>query len=86
MNTIKVLISEQAGIYIPRNFYENFAFDVWNVALQDYFDLSSPDNDQYWNAWDDLLAHAEYHDDDGHIWRLYQDGDLFAVRDDHDFE
>jgi len=86
MDTIKLLIDEQAGIYIPRNFYKYFAFDAWNLAPQDYSDLSSPDNAEYWNAWDDLLARAEYCDEEGHVWRLYQDGDLFAVRDDHDFE
>lgn len=45
-----------------------------------------PDHADYWEAWDDVLSSASYTDDDGHTWTLYQDGDLFAVRDDHEFE
>lgn len=86
MNTITLLIDDAAGIYIPRNFYENFDFSTWNLKLEDYADLANPENEHYWDAWDDLLDNASYSDKEGHTWTLYQDGDLFAVRDDHDWE
>jgi hypothetical protein len=86
MDTIICLIDGAAGIYVPRNFYERFDLDSWNLDTADLKDLSNPYNDLYWDAWDDVLRNAEFHDDNGHIWRLYQDGDLFAVRDDHNWE
>lgn len=84
MDTIKLLIDEAAGIYIPRNFYENFDISTWRLSEKDFRDLSHPDNEHYWDAWDDVMCQAKYLDDDGHTWTLYQDGSLFAVRDDHD--
>jgi hypothetical protein len=86
MDTIKLLIDEAAGIYIPRNFYENFDFASWNLKGDDFLELSSPDNEHYWEAWDDLLRQAEHHDYEGRVWTLHQDGSLFAVRDDHTFD
>jgi hypothetical protein len=83
MDTIKLLINESAGIYVPRNFYENFDFGSWLINVSDYSDLSSPDKDGYWEAWDDLLREAEHHDENGHVWRLEMvEGSLFAVRTD----
>lgn len=86
MDTIKLLIGEGAGIYIPRNFYENFDMTTWGLSEKDFRDLSHPDNELYWEAWDEVLTQAKYLADDGHIWTLYQDGSLFAVRDDHNWD
>ena len=85
-DTINLLIDGAAGIYIPRNFYENFDFSTWNLSISDFPELSMPENEGYWDAWDEVLARAQYHDNDGHIWTLYQNDDLFAVRDDHAFD
>lgn len=84
--TIELLIDAKAGIYMPMNFYECYDFEAWNLDISDYTDLSDPDNPGYWDAWDAVLRNAEFHDSNGHIWRLYQDGDLLAVRDDHNFD
>lgn len=86
MDTITLFIDEVAGIYIPRNFYENFEFSAWGLNVSDYADLSMPENEHYWEAWDDLLRDAKHTDSDGHEWSLYQDGSLFAVRDDHTWD
>jgi hypothetical protein len=84
--TIILLIDEVAGIYIPRNFYQHFDFSHWGLNRAEYSDLSSPENEHYWDAWDEVLRDAEHHDEGGHVWSLYQDGSLFAVRTDHVFE
>lgn len=86
MDTIKLLIDESAGIYIPRNFYDFVCISTWGLSEKDFRDLSHPDNEHYWDAWDEALAQAKYLDDDGHTWTLYQDGSLFAVRDDHNWD
>lgn len=83
MDTIVLLIDDAAGIYIPRNFYENFDLASWGLDIKEFSDLSTPDKEHYWEAWDDVLRDAVNHDTDGHTWSLYQDGSLFAVRDDH---
>jgi hypothetical protein len=79
METRKLLISESAGIYIPRNFYENFDFGSWGLNVSEYSELSDPDKDGYWDDWQDVLDNAEHTDSEGITWRLEQDGDLWAV-------
>ena len=86
MDTITLLLEESRGVYIPQSFYERFDFGSWNLNISDYSELSMPENAHYWDAWDDLLREAVLTDADGHRWTLYQDGDLFAVRDDHQWD
>lgn len=89
-STIELLLDDARGIYIPQAFYEGFDFGEWGLNVSDYTELSSPDNEGYWDAWDELLQNAEHHvkptenEEFGHTWRLEQDGCLFAVRDDHE--
>jgi hypothetical protein len=86
---IVLLLDESRGIYIPKAFYDGFDFATWGLNISKYRDLSDPANDVYWDAWHDLLCTAEYHAAPtpgkaiGHVWTLYQDGSLFAVRDDY---
>lgn len=79
MKKTVLLIDGAAGIYVPRNFYENFDFANWGLRLSDYSDLSDPENQHYWDAWADVLDNAKHVDEDGTVWMLEQDGDLFAV-------
>lgn len=81
MNRI-LLIDGAAGIYVPMRFYENFDFAAWGLKSDDYRDLSHPENEHYWDAWDDLLRDAKHLDENGVEWTLEQDDDLFAVSDD----
>lgn len=82
-----LLIDGAAGIYVPRNFYENFDLPSWGLNNTEYSDLSDPNKELYWDAWDDAIQNAIHHDDKGHTWTLEPiDGELFAVRDDHNFD
>ena len=77
-----LLIDGIAGIYVPRNFYLGFYFKQWGLKKEEFEALSSPDNEEYWEAWEDLLAAAYHIDDEGHGWYLVMDdGDLFAEKD-----
>ena len=69
------------GIYVPQNFAKRHDMASWHVA-QDDVDilLSGPDNEFYWETWDDVLRDAYYVDGVGLRFTLEQDGDLFAVR------
>lgn len=45
-----------------------------------------PEHEHYWDAWGVILNEAKHVDDYGNEWRLWQDGNLFAVCSDYDFE
>ena len=86
-STCELLLSDSRGQYIPRDFYNDFIFPAWGLDKEKFPALADPENEWYWEAWDELLNKAEWTDPDtGHKWRLWQDGDLFMIRDDHAFE
>lgn len=76
MSGIEILLSDHHGIYIPKIFAEDF--DGWGVKDIDKIDLSEVDNEFYWDSWSDVLGYAQHTDSKGNVWRLWQDGDLFA--------
>ena len=83
---LAILLDGSVGIYLPREFAEQSigwnGIDPEDLAIL----LEGPDHPDYWEAWDAVLSSASYTDDAGHTWTLYQDGDLFAVREDADLE
>ena len=85
-STCEILLCDSRGIYIPKNFYDDFDLPAWGIDKDKFTALSDPDNEWYWEAWNDLITKAKYTDALGHTWTLQQEGDLFAYRDDHKFE
>lgn len=82
MNGISILVSDHHGIYVPKMFANICKDDPakWHLtedAIKELLD--GPDNENYWDAWDDVLTYAQYKDEDGYTWQLFQDGDLFAI-------
>lgn len=75
----ELLIDCNRGIYIPNTFYKNFDFGAWGLDRNDYKDLCNVESPHYWEAWDDLISAAKHIDDEGLVWNLEQDDDLFAV-------
>lgn len=84
MSGIHLLLSDAHGIYIPHQFANFVATlehpDGWhNVTFEECQILTDgPEHEEYWDVWCDVLDNATYTDASGNIWRLYQDGDLFA--------
>ena len=76
---VVLLRSDAMGIYIPKNFSEDFDQIRWHVEPEDTVILADPENEYYWDAWCDVLDYAYYIDDDGNEYRLHLDGDLWAV-------
>src|SRR5690554_4916579 len=75
-----ILLADFArGIYIPQFFAKTVYRDkLRGVSAEDLATLETgPDDEWYWEAWEDVLDNAEIHDG-GHVYKLYQDGDLFA--------
>lgn len=74
---MKLLITDAAGRYIPQQFVENF--EGWGLLPQDFQILrDGPDHLDYWETWDDVLNYATIKHD-GVLYRLHQDGDLWAL-------
>jgi hypothetical protein len=81
MNNRQLLIADFIGIHIPKQFVTTFDLSKFrNLPAWAVDECQDPDNELYWEAWDEILKHAEFVHPDGRIFRLEQDGDLWAVR------
>lgn len=82
-----LLISDNRGIYIPRDFYKNFDMQKWNIKRTNYLkSLYYPHSLNYWDCWDQVLNNAYFIDEKGMKWFLFQDGDLCSIRSDFNEE
>jgi hypothetical protein len=71
------LINSAHGVYIPQVFAETIdwnALDNWNEDQKSIL-LDGPDNESYWDAWQEILDNCETVDGG----RLHQDGDVWVV-------
>lgn len=77
---LKLLLDSNRGQYIPQQAIECLA-DGWDTGISN-LDLAAlkqgPENDWYYDAFDALEQNAQYTDDNGNVWRLHLDGDLWA--------
>lgn len=74
---LELLLTDARGVYIPRDF-AMYIQDMDNVTQEDKEILcSGPDHEWYWETWDEVL-HKATSTINGKVWRLWQDGDLWA--------
>src|ERR1700677_4712778 len=76
---VELLLSDARGIYIPRDFCNDYDMDAWSLtALVEDVEIckEGPDHEFYWEAWEVILNNAK-NKEFGHT--LHQDGDLFAL-------
>jgi hypothetical protein len=81
MSGIHILVGDSYGVYVPQVFAESFDPEKWGADPADIETISKgpgPENEWYWEAWNSILNKAEFIDNEGHTWRLTQDGDLFS--------
>lgn len=80
MSGIILLVADWHGVYIPQHFVEYFNTIKWGISDKDVCDVAGgPDEcEWYWDTWESILNQAEYTDENGNTWLLYQDGDLWA--------
>lgn len=81
MSGLKILVGDSHGVYVPQVFAEQFDPVKWGMPEDDADWLrcmAGPDAEWYWESWDYLMSRAVRKDADGNVWRLWQDGDLFA--------
>ena len=89
MDTMEFLVDSRNGIYVPQAFAEQFG-DSFGIAEEDRkILLEGPDHADYWETWDTVLGYAKHEEDmpSPYAWTLYEnEGDLWAVREDHIWE
>ena len=82
----ELLLDGNRGVYndIPQNFCKEFKLELFGLSKDDVdvkTCIAGPDEEWYWDAWASIGDKAVVKRD-GHEWRLFQDGDLWLVRDD----
>ncbi len=76
---IAMLLDDHRGIYIPRDFVQDFDLTRWKGIDQDDIDVClDPEHEYYWDAWQDILDNATF-TENGFTWVLYQDGAVWAL-------
>lgn len=80
MERVSLLLDGSRGVYIPQVFAKNFDLALCGITDQECIKtlLAGPEHEDYWDAWDSVLAVAEWNED-GKRLGLEQDGDLFAI-------
>ena len=79
---MELLIDGNRGIYIPQLFFEWYGHQVLNAddLSEELNEISNPNNEDYWDAWEDVLDKAEI-EIKGVKGQIYQDQDLWFVPD-----
>lgn len=76
-SAVFLLLSDERGVYIPRDFVQSFNMKDWHVDERDVADCSDPENEYYWDSWDVIINNAFLIDAYGNQYRLWQDEDLW---------
>lgn len=82
---IEIIFDANRGQYIGEALGELLANnDGWKGYSKEDLEtlLSGIDAEWYHDAWTNVLDSSYYLDDKGNKWLLYQDGDVFAYRED----
>jgi len=79
----ELYMSDNRGVYIPRDFARSIRRElVSGIDMSDLDILADADPyecEPYWDIWSTILDNAQVTDDDGRIWSLSQDGDLWLI-------
>jgi len=93
--TLKVLIiPDSAGVYIPKEFATLFGyannFVNWEKVKDSIEYLKQVDDvhadEHYWETWIYLESIARITTKSGQVGKLYQDGDLWLIGENDDFD
>jgi len=79
----RLLLSDSHGRYIPQLYCSDISEDDCeglSISWQDVKTCQSgTDEELYWDAWQSICDSASW-EDNGEMWRLLQNGDLWAVK------
>lgn len=77
-----ILFADSArGVYIPQHFAESIQRDLVTGVTEDDWRIleAGPEDELYWEAWNDVEQSAVVHAPEGVDYYLYQDDDLWLV-------
>lgn len=81
-NAVVLLVDGAHGVYVPETFATMIDPSKWSgIREEDLLALrlrEFDDDSAYWETWDSVLNNATYTDEQGNVYRLHQDGDLWA--------
>ena len=80
MSGIELILSDNRGVYIPRDFAEIVnAGKSWGGYNPSDIEtlLEGPDAEWYWESWDSVTNSIYFVDSKGNRWNLWRDGDLW---------
>lgn len=73
----KVMVDGMFGIYAPAKFASDYPY--WPMSEEQRAILrQGPEHSHYDETWEEVLLHSTYTDEKGEVWKLWQDGDIFA--------
>lgn len=79
----RLLLSDSHGIYIPQLYCQTLSEEEAEESGISWEDVllcqQGPEEELYWEAWQQICDAAEW-EEDGEMWRLLQNGDLWQVR------
>lgn len=82
LDHVEIILSDSRGVYIPRDFVDmlsseekEFQERVNGVDSETWHDLEDPENENYWEAWNEL--ESSFVSENGH--RIHQNGDLYEI-------
>jgi hypothetical protein len=82
---VMLWLSDERGVYIPRDFATSFADrdkNVSGVSKEDWTCLEAgpnPENEWYWDAWNNVCDNAKVTDENGAVYTVYQDGYCWLI-------
>lgn len=85
IENLAVLIADSHhGIYIPKLVVSsNLNYPNWDFSEVDKEDindvLSGPENENYWDAWNNIESNVKIFDDEGIEYFLVSNDDLWAI-------
>jgi hypothetical protein len=81
-NAVVLMVNGAHGVYVPETFATMIDPSQWSgISDEDLLALQLREfgeDGAYWETWDTVLNNATYTDKDGNVFRLHQDGDLWA--------
>ncbi len=80
VSLLECFVDGANGIYVPQKFIEKVDTDEWGIKKEDIEIIEAgPENELYWEAWDEVLRTASKKVD-GEEYVIYQDDDLFIQK------
>lgn len=84
-NTIQLAVDGSHGIYAAKRFFELYPQFVDRLDADEELIMQDPEHEHHSDTWERFVNDFEVMVD-GTRWYIWEDGDIFFVSENHDFE